>query len=156
MTYAAIFSLRAAQSHKSDGVTPHISYCSIWGTETISGMIQPLQCSCLKVFWALSLRWLVVAFRHLKWQMLSFVLFINISTTVHATTKQFVPFCSAQDGEFTNTNCLMFQAYCKNGQILMKRQVYNKDIFHKFWNLLILWNIDIVRVFSWFWMKWYK
>ena len=32
----------------------------------------------------------------------------NISTTVHAMTKSFVPFCSAQDGESTDMNCLVF------------------------------------------------
>ena len=32
----------------------------------------------------------------------------NILTTVHATTKSFVPFCSAQDGESTDMNSLMF------------------------------------------------
>ena len=32
----------------------------------------------------------------------------NISTTVHAMTKSFVPFCSAQNGESTDINCLMF------------------------------------------------
>ena len=33
----------------------------------------------------------------------------NISTTVHATTKSFVPFYSAQDGESTDNimNCLV-------------------------------------------------
>ena len=39
----------------------------------------------------------------------------NISTTVHATTKSFAPFCSAQDGESTDMNCLVFWAHCKNG-----------------------------------------
>ena len=38
-------------------------------------------------------------------------------------------FCSAQDGESTVVNCLVFWAHCENGQILMKRQVYNKGIF---------------------------
>ena len=32
----------------------------------------------------------------------------NISTTVHATTKPFTLFCSAQDGESTDMNCLVF------------------------------------------------
>ena len=32
----------------------------------------------------------------------------NISTTVHAMTKSFVPFCSAQDGESTDMNCSVF------------------------------------------------
>ena len=48
----------------------------------------------------------------------------TISTTVHAMTKSFVPFCSAQDGESTDMNCLEFWAYCENDKILMKRQVY--------------------------------
>ena len=56
----------------------------------------------------------------------------NISTIIHATTKLFVPFCSAQDGESTDMNCLVFWAYCKNGKILMKHQVYNKGFFTKF------------------------
>ena len=48
----------------------------------------------------------------------------NISTTVHATTKLFVPFYSAQDGESTDMNCLAFWAHCKNGKILMEPPVY--------------------------------
>ena len=52
----------------------------------------------------------------------------NILTTVHATTKLFVPLCSAQDGESDDMNCLAFWAHCKNGKILMKHQVYNKGI----------------------------
>ena len=56
----------------------------------------------------------------------------NISTTLHDTTKLFVPFCSAQDGESADMNCLVFWAHCKNGKILMKRQVYNKGIFTNF------------------------
>ena len=51
-----------------------------------------------------------------------------ILTTVHAMTKSFVPFCSAQDGESTDMNCLVFWAYCENGKFLTKRQVYNKGI----------------------------
>ena len=43
-------------------------------------------------------------------------------------TKSFVPFCSTQDGESTDMNCLVFRAHCKNGKILMKHQVYNKGI----------------------------
>ena len=31
-----------------------------------------------------------------------------ILTTVCAMTKSFVPFCSAQDGESTDVNCLVF------------------------------------------------
>ena len=50
----------------------------------------------------------------------------NISTTVHATTKLFVPFCSAQDSEFIDIKYLVFWAHCKNGKILVKCQVYNK------------------------------
>ena len=37
--------------------------------------------------------------------------FKNISTTVHAMTKSFIPFCSAQDGEATDMNCLVFWAH---------------------------------------------
>ena len=47
-----------------------------------------------------------------------------ISTIVHAMTKLFVPFCSAQDDESTDINCLVFWEYCKNGKILMKHKVY--------------------------------
>ena len=53
----------------------------------------------------------------------------SILTTVHAITKSFVPFCSAQDGESTDMNCLVFWAHCKNGKILTKCQVYNKEIY---------------------------
>ena len=52
----------------------------------------------------------------------------NILTIIHGTTKLFVPFCSAQDGESTDMNCLQFQVHCKNGKIWMKHQVYNKGI----------------------------
>ena len=31
-----------------------------------------------------------------------------ISTTVHAMTKSFIPFCLAQDSESTDMNCLVF------------------------------------------------
>ena len=41
----------------------------------------------------------------------------NILTTLHAMTKLFVPFCSAQDGEFTDMNCLVLWAHCENGEI---------------------------------------
>ena len=34
--------------------------------------------------------------------------YTNISTTIHAMTKSFVPFCSAQDGESTDMNHLVF------------------------------------------------
>ena len=78
----------------------------------------------------------------------------NISTTVHATTKSFVLFCSAQDGESTDMNCLVFWAHCKNGKILTKRQIYNKGIFTNLGYFFILWNIDIIRMSSCFWVKW--
>ena len=39
---------------------------------------------------------------------------------------------SAQDGESTDINCLVFQAHCENGKILMKCQVYNKTNFWQF------------------------
>ena len=32
----------------------------------------------------------------------------HILTTIHATTKSFIPFCSAQDCESTDMNCLVF------------------------------------------------
>ena len=32
----------------------------------------------------------------------------DILTTVHPMTKSFVPFCSAQDGESVDINCLVF------------------------------------------------
>ena len=38
----------------------------------------------------------------------------NISTTVHAMKKLFVPFCSAQDGESTDINGLVFWVQYKN------------------------------------------
>ena len=48
-------------------------------------------------------------------------------------TKLFVPFCSAQDGESTDMNCLVFWAHCENGKNSMKHQVYNnKGIFTNF------------------------
>ena len=52
----------------------------------------------------------------------------NISASIHATTKLFVPFCSAPDGESDDMICLVFWVYCKNGKIWTKRQVYNKGI----------------------------
>ena len=36
------------------------------------------------------------------------------STTIHATTKSFVLFCSAQDGENQHADCFVFLAHCKN------------------------------------------
>ena len=62
--------------------------------------------------------------------------YYNISTTVHAMTKLFVPFCSARDGESADMNCLVFLTYCENGKILTKRQVYNKGF------LLVLGNFQ--------------
>ena len=56
----------------------------------------------------------------------------NISTTVQAMTKSFVPFCPAQNSESNDMNCLGFQGHCENGKILMKHQVYNKGIFTNF------------------------
>ena len=41
-----------------------------------------------------------------------------------------------------------------NGKILMKRQVYNKGIFANFGQFLTMWDIDIIRMYSWFWVKW--
>ena len=62
----------------------------------------------------------------------------NISTTVHAMTKSFVSFYSAQDGESTDTSCLVFCANCENDKFLMKCQVYNKGIFTNFWYFVII------------------
>ena len=73
----------------------------------------------------------------------------NISTTVHAISKSFVPFCSAQDSESTDINCLVFWAHCKNGKMA---SLYNKGflgiIFSK------IWDIDIIRMYTWFQVKW--
>ena len=44
-------------------------------------------------------------------------------------TKLFILFCSAQNGESTDINCLVFWAHCENGKISTKCQVYNKGIF---------------------------
>ena len=78
----------------------------------------------------------------------------NISTTVHAMTKSFVMFCSTQDGESTDVNCLVFWAHCKNGKILTKRQVYNKGIFTNFGYFSLKWDIDITTMCSWSWVRW--
>ena len=43
-------------------------------------------------------------------------LYENILTTVHATTKLFAPFFSAQDGESTNVNCLVFLSTLREWQ----------------------------------------
>ena len=48
----------------------------------------------------------------------------DISPTIIAMTKLFVLFCSAQDDESADINCLVFRGQCQNGKILMKRQVY--------------------------------
>ena len=50
------------------------------------------------------------------------------SPTIHAMTKLFVPFCSAQNNESTDMNCLVFWVHCKNGKIWTNHQVYNKGI----------------------------
>ena len=72
-------------------------------------------------------------------------------------TKSFVPFCLAQDGESTDINCLVFWAQCKNGKILMKRKVYNnKGIFTNFGYFFMTWDIDIIRMYSWFLVKQHK
>ena len=41
---------------------------------------------------------------------------IIISTNVHAMTKSFVLFCSPQNGESTDMNCLVFGEHCKNAK----------------------------------------
>ena len=43
---------------------------------------------------------------------------LNISKTAQATTKSFLPYCSAQNDESNDINCLVFWAYCKNGKFL--------------------------------------
>ena len=65
---------------------------------------------------------------------------VNILPTIHGMTKLFVPFCSAQDDESTDMNCLVFWAHCKNGKILTKHQVYiyNKGI------------LPILGIFPWY------
>ena len=79
-------------------------------------------CACLQITCTSKILWCDFAFNGL-------ILHSNISTTVHAMTKSFVLFCSAQDDESTDMNCLVFWVHCKNGKILMKCQVYNKGIF---------------------------
>ena len=41
----------------------------------------------------------------------------DATTTVHATTKSFIPFCSAQDGESADTNCLVVLSKLRKWQI---------------------------------------
>ena len=79
----------------------------------------------------------------------------NISTTVHATTKSFV---LVQDGEFACWyklfNVLSTLQKWKNFD---KRQVdKHKGIFTNFRYFLIIWDIDINRKCSWFWVEWYN
>ena len=81
-------------------------------------------------------------------------LYENILTTIHAMTKSFLPFCSAQDGESTDMNCLVFWTRCENGKILTKCQVYNKGIFTDFGYFFIVWKINIIRIYSWFLVEW--
>ena len=55
--------------------------------------------------------------------------FDRILTTVHAMTKLFVPFCSAQVDESTDVNCECFAKMAKigqNGQSIVRG-------FHQFW-----------------------
>ena len=40
---------------------------------------------------------------------------ISRQPTIHAMTKLFVPFCSAQEGQSADMNCLVFWAHCENG-----------------------------------------
>ena len=62
-------------------------------------------------------------------------------------------FCSTQDGESADINCLEFWEHFQNGKILIKRQVYNKGIFTNLGYFFTIWNIDIIRVYSWFWVN---
>ena len=84
--------------------------------------------------------WLIVSWQ--EWMCSLHIKANNISTTVHAMTKSFVPFCSAQDGEFADINCLVFWAHWKNGEFWIKHQVYNKGIFTNFRYFLTIWNIE--------------
>ena len=77
----------------------------------------------------------------------------NISTTVHAMTKSFVLLRSVQDGESIDINYLVFWAYCKNGEFWWNSKSIIRD-FHQFWVFFIIWNIDTIRTYSWFWVKW--
>ena len=52
-------------------------------------------------------------------------------------TELFVLFCSAQDGESTDMNCLVFGAQCKNGKILKK---HVKSIIREFSPFWIIFN----------------
>ena len=61
--------------------------------------------------------------------------------------KLFVPFCSTQNGESTDMNCLVFWTHCKNSQIWMK-------LVEDYLLFFIDSNIDIVKMCSWFWVKW--
>ena len=65
-------------------------------------------------------------------EVLMLQLYKNISTTVHAMTKSFVSFCSAQD-EFTDMNCLVFWVRCENGKTFACPQnTVLKGDFHHF------------------------
>ena len=73
----------------------------------------------------------------------------NISTTVHATTKLFLPFFSTQDGDSTDINCLVFWAHCQSGKFLTKHQVYNKGIFINLGNYEILISLEYMIDSEW-------
>ena len=57
----------------------------------------------------------------------------------------------AQDGESTDMNSLVFWAHCK---FLTKQQVLDKRIFTNFDYSWTIWDIDIITMCSWFWVKW--
>ena len=65
----------------------------------------------------------------------------NNLTTVHAMTKLFVLFCSAQDGESVDMTSLVFWAHCKKHKISTNIKS-------------IIWNKGIITNFGYF--SWYK
>ena len=50
----------------------------------------------------------------------------------HTMANSFALFCWASDAESADKNCLAIWAHCKNGKILTKCQVCNKEIFSDF------------------------
>ena len=71
-----------------------------------------------------------------------------ILTTLHAITKSVVPFCSAQDGESIDVNCLVFWTFCKNGENQPKFPVYySKGVFINFGKFSLTWEIDITGMY---------
>ena len=54
--------------------------------------------------------------------------FKNISTTIHAMTKSFLPFRSAQDGKSTGVNCLVLFEHTAKMAKFAETPIYNKGI----------------------------